>query len=68
MTDNTDEKPDGMQVFGLNGGKYAFFTADGDFIAVLDSADARPLILRPAARRQFLAEHSSQAGELPNGA
>lgn len=35
-------------------------TGAGDFIDVLDYDAARPLLFRPEARRQFLAEHGYQ--------
>ena len=59
--DNNDNLgPDGMQIFHVAERRWAAFTAVGDFIAVLDYDQARPLLFRPEARRQFLAEHGYQ--------
>jgi hypothetical protein len=68
MTNDSDERPDGMKIFHVAERRWAAFTADGDFIAVLSYDEARPLLFRPAARRLFLAEHTDQAGDQPNGA
>jgi hypothetical protein len=62
MSNEIDERPDGMQIFRVADRRWAAFTEAGDFLAVLDYDQAQPLIFRPEARRQFLAEHSNQAG------
>ena len=56
--DNDDLGPDGMQIFRVGDRRWAVFSEVGDFIAVLDYDQAQPLIFRPEARRQFLAEHA----------
>ena len=65
MSDDSDEKPDGMQLFRVADRRWAAFTEAGDFLAVLDYDQARPLLFRPEARRRFLAEHGIQAGCQP---
>jgi len=57
MMSDSDERPSGLQIFKVAERRYALFTDAGDFLAVLDYEDARPLLLRPEARRAFLAEH-----------
>jgi hypothetical protein len=61
MTNDNDEKPDGMRIFRVADRRWAAFTEAGDFLAVLDYDQAQPLIFRPEARRRFLAEHTDQA-------
>jgi len=63
MTDsNHDEQPSGLKIFKVAARRYAMFTDAGDFLAVMDYEDARPLLFRPEARRAFLAEHGIQNG------
>lgn len=57
MTSNGD----GMKLFKVAERRWAAFTKDGDYIDTLDYEDAKPLILRPEARRQFLTEHGIEA-------
>ena len=62
---NDDERPSGLQIFKVAERRYAMFTEAGDFLAVMDYEDAKPLLFRPAARRAFLAEHDIKAGDKP---
>jgi hypothetical protein len=62
MSDKHDERPDRLQIFKVADRRYAAFTTAGDFLAVMDYDQARPLLFKPEARRQFLAEHTDQAG------
>jgi hypothetical protein len=68
MTTDNDERPDELQLFKVADRRYAAFTTAGDFLAVMDYDQARPLLFKPEARRQFLAEHGDQASDQPSGA
>ncbi len=57
MTKN-DERPDRMKLLQVADRRWAAFTVDGEYLATLDYEDARPLILFPAARAEFLAQHA----------
>jgi hypothetical protein len=62
MTNDNDERPDELRLFKVAPRRYAAFTTAGDFLAVMDYDQARPLLFKPEARRRFLAEHGYQAG------
>jgi hypothetical protein len=67
MTNDSDEKPDELRIFHVGNRHYGIFH-DGVYLATVDYETAKPLMLRPAARRLFLAEHTDQAGDQPKGA
>jgi hypothetical protein len=67
MSNNDDERPDNLRIFHVGNRQYGIFH-DGVYLATVDYETAKPLMLQPAARRLFMAEHGIQAGDQRNGA